>query len=549
MKNKILSLSILLLCGLAAFPQKSSFKRWDIGLLGGFGMNLGDNADKGSIGFSGGGSMKLSLNNRFALRFQVLSVGFNSENSLYKTQTRMLDMNGQMIINAVSFRKKKSQDSYGVHPLFSNLYFGLGAGKYDANVSYSINFPGAVTNVNGWELIGTLGYKVMLSKVVDFSMEYSMRATYTDNLDGYNPISTTNKTTDFYGVTMFGLHFNFGGKDKSIEYTDGMEDYFKKLAKKEKDEKKKLECCKNFEDIKKDLEELKKLKEDSDNDGVSDYFDKEPNSPSNQVDLHGVILDTDKDTIPDYQDKCPLQMGPKPDGCPTGGYGYYNGGSSGTTSKLNIPAGAQGNRKYIGAAPAGGSRTATKGTVSKGGARKTTKQANADNAENGTENPVVETPKVRFATSPDESPMARRIASRGTSAQTKVKNPETYFQNLPEPGKIGEPIEGIGEIQFRSGRAVIKVISYTSLNKIVRLMNENPDVTLRIEGYTDNKGNALGNIRLSQKRADAVKAYLVARGIDAERILTFGYGAENPIADNETPEGRTLNRRVDLLFE
>ena len=68
-----------------------------------------------------------------------------------------------------------------------------------------------------------------------------------------------------------------------------------------------------------------------------------------------------------------------------------------------------------------------------------------------------------------------------------------------------------------------------------------------IEGHSDNTGNEDFNLKLSQQRADAVRALLLARGIAPERITTRGYGPKFPIVDNDTPAGRQQNRRVEVL--
>ena len=73
-----------------------------------------------------------------------------------------------------------------------------------------------------------------------------------------------------------------------------------------------------------------------------------------------------------------------------------------------------------------------------------------------------------------------------------------------------------------------------------------PDYKLEINGHTDNLGNAKSNKKLSQDRANAVKAYITSRGADAARLKASGFGSSKPIADNKTPEGRQKNRRVEF---
>jgi outer membrane protein OmpA-like peptidoglycan-associated protein len=77
-------------------------------------------------------------------------------------------------------------------------------------------------------------------------------------------------------------------------------------------------------------------------------------------------------------------------------------------------------------------------------------------------------------------------------------------------------------------------------------MNDNPSYLLGIEGHTDNTGDKTKNLTLSQKRADAVKNYLVKKGIDASRLTAKGFGDTVPVADNKTADGRAKNRRVEF---
>ena len=88
--------------------------------------------------------------------------------------------------------------------------------------------------------------------------------------------------------------------------------------------------------------------------------------------------------------------------------------------------------------------------------------------------------------------------------------------------------------------------SFAPLNELAKILAENADLNLLIEGHTDNIGNPAYNLSLSQKRADAVKKYLIGRGIDSSRLRAVGLGQEKPIAENKTKEGQARNRRVEL---
>ncbi|KAB2833049.1 MAG: OmpA family protein [Candidatus Brocadia sp.] len=87
----------------------------------------------------------------------------------------------------------------------------------------------------------------------------------------------------------------------------------------------------------------------------------------------------------------------------------------------------------------------------------------------------------------------------------------------------------------------------SNLSNIVEILENNPDMKIRIEGHTDNIGSMGYNIELSQKRARAVKNYLVGKGIQESRISTEGFGFKHPIAPNDTEAGRALNRRAEIV--
>ena len=109
--------------------------------------------------------------------------------------------------------------------------------------------------------------------------------------------------------------------------------------------------------------------------------------------------------------------------------------------------------------------------------------------------------------------------------------------------------KALNGIQFASGKATIMKRSYPILDDVVKVMNENPNYNLSIVGHTDSSGDPEKNLKLSQDRANAVKDYLVMKGIDSSRITTDGKGDTVPVADNETVQGRTLNRRVAFEIE
>lgn len=104
------------------------------------------------------------------------------------------------------------------------------------------------------------------------------------------------------------------------------------------------------------------------------------------------------------------------------------------------------------------------------------------------------------------------------------------------------------ELLFDTGKATLKDGAQRALNNVAGLLSKHRDRSIAIEGFTDSTGTKELNQRLSEQRADAVKEALVARGIEPKRIDTRGYGPQFPIASNDTPVGRQLNRRVEIVI-
>ncbi len=102
-------------------------------------------------------------------------------------------------------------------------------------------------------------------------------------------------------------------------------------------------------------------------------------------------------------------------------------------------------------------------------------------------------------------------------------------------------------VTFETGKSEITAASDSVLMLAYNTMFQNPDITVEIRGYTDNSGKKAKNMTLSQERADAVKAWLVNKGIASERITTAGFGPDNPVAPNTTKEGKSKNRRIEFF--
>ena len=101
---------------------------------------------------------------------------------------------------------------------------------------------------------------------------------------------------------------------------------------------------------------------------------------------------------------------------------------------------------------------------------------------------------------------------------------------------------------FDFNKATIKPVSYALLDDVAQALKDNPKIKVEVQGHTDSVGNDAFNLKLSQKRAESVRKYLVKQGVAADRMVPKGYGENVPIADNRTADGRSQNRRVEFII-
>lgn len=105
----------------------------------------------------------------------------------------------------------------------------------------------------------------------------------------------------------------------------------------------------------------------------------------------------------------------------------------------------------------------------------------------------------------------------------------------------------ISNLYYESGKSELTRKARKTLdNTLLRILKENPKIIIEISSHTDSKGRDKANMELSQKRADGVRRYLLKQGIDKERLYARGYGETSPKADNDTDEGRQMNRRTEF---
>jgi outer membrane protein OmpA-like peptidoglycan-associated protein len=236
---------------------------------------------------------------------------------------------------------------------------------------------------------------------------------------------------------------------------------------------------------------------DDDGDGVPNHLDKCPDTPKGvKVDAAGCPLDSDGDGVPDYLDKCP--------GTPTG--------VAVDTTGCPIDSDGDGVPDYLDKCPG--------------------------------------------------TPRGAKVDAKGCPVDSDGDGVPDYLDKCPGTlrgvpvDKTGCPIKGIevmgdewmvrGKVLFALNKATIRPEAAEVLLKVANFLKKNPQYVVEIQGNTDNTGQMAWNMQLSKMRAEAVKKYLVSNGVAGGRLTTKEFGPNEPIAPNNTAEGRAKNRRVDF---
>ncbi|PYP38200.1 MAG: hypothetical protein DMD48_10205 [Gemmatimonadetes bacterium] len=266
---------------------------------------------------------------------------------------------------------------------------------------------------------------------------------------------------------------------------------------------------------------------DSDRDKVYNGLDACPNTIEGaEVDARGCPKDADADGVYDGIDKCPGTMtGARVDaqGCPTDS--DRDGVPDGPDQCPNTPAGA---------------------TVDTTGCP-------VDSDHDGVPDGIDKCPNTPPRTEVDSAGCQRASDTDGDGIDdTKDKCPSTAAGTRVDAAgcpilftEAKTPVVLRG-VTFETGRSALKPDSYTILDIVAASLVANPNIKIEIGGHTDNTGASATNLRLSQARADAVRAYLASKGVGPERMVAKGYGASQPVAPNTTATGRAQNRRVEL---
>lgn len=279
---------------------------------------------------------------------------------------------------------------------------------------------------------------------------------------------------------------------------------------------------------------------DGDGDGITDAEDECPLAAGSEI--NNGCPDTDGDGILDKHDRCPLDAGSADTkGCP-------DRDGDGVVDAADDCPDVKGTARLKGCPDSDGDGVMDRSDACPDVKGSASADGCPDRDNDGIQDDVDDCPDTyglaRFGGCPDtddDGIMDKK--DKCPTIKGTAKN-----EGCPELSKETTTIfeEALRGINFETSRSIIKPKSFAILDKVVDVMRKNSNYQLSIEGHTDSQGDDGFNMQLSQDRARAVKAYLVKKGIASERMTALGFGETRPVADNNTKEGRALNRRVEF---
>jgi outer membrane protein OmpA-like peptidoglycan-associated protein/opacity protein-like surface antigen len=281
---------------------------------------------------------------------------------------------------------------------------------------------------------------------------------------------------------------------------------------------------------------------DSDGDGLTDDRDKCPKVAAKTPD--GCPADSDKDSITDDQDQCPKKAGPRPHGCPdSDGDSVADHIDKCPKVPANTADGCPEDQDGDGVLDAKDRCPRTRGKAPTGC---------PDGDGDGVVDPDDKCPKVAARTK-DGCPAdtdGDSIPDNIDKCPKKPENVNGYQDKDGCPDKIPVAVRrfsgNIRGIYFAYAKAKIRRRSHRTLGAAARILKKYAGLRILIRGHTDNRGKMSVNLALSLQRAEAVKAWLVKKGVAASRLEAEGVGPKEPIANNRRRRGRAKNRRIEF---
>jgi outer membrane protein OmpA-like peptidoglycan-associated protein len=485
MKRKFLFLSVVLLLGIATTQAQNAENKWGVGFHFGV-MEYNGDYDSQFYSFTQGYAVGLSVSKYLSPSFDVMGHFFYDMSHAWDQgkagMPTWLTFRGDMF-NLNLLAKYKFNNGYILKEtarLSPFILAGLGG---NLALTSGVGENGTFNTEKYFRpnLYAGIGLNLHISQSIDFTVQTSLLAPFTDKIDGTTGAIAphTKKGNDLFMENSVGFYITPG----------------------------------------------KAKPKDSDGDGVPDKIDQCPNTPAGvAVDAVGCPLDSDKDGIPDYLDECPFVAGLKQfNGCPD-------------TDKDGIP-------DKLDECPDVFGLAAFKGCPDTDGDGVPDKDDKCPNTPKGTAVDIYGCP-LNADTDKDGIP-----------------DSEDLCPNVPGiPELKGCPVDAkyiiatynlsMNPVYFDFDSYKLKPEGIGALDKIATALSKFNGFGVQFDGYCDYTGTEEYNLKLSERRANSAKVYLMTKGILDSRIRLMYYGESKPAADNKTAAGRTLNRRVEYnLFE